>query len=237
MNISQKCNRRDHALEGERYLKKHDLDIYLEDAVKQMLRCKQLDGGGKIVDPATFLHKYFISVKIGDHILLRDFSYIKATPWNRLAFLTKFQHAFQHLSTDSFSWNDFHSLLCLLCLDFSKDVVQRAVKTASCQTDERLEVSFTDFFACLHVEFYYLEFSRKVESIFQEMSLEQNTQGEFKLPSKSIFKRIKEQIYNESVIFAPPMPLIEDICRNGFGLQYRDLILSLSSKLKICLDH
>ena len=237
-NNNSSSKRHDNAFDGEQYLKKHNLDIYLGDAVKQMLWCKKIggvSGGGKNVDPATFLHKYFTSVKKGDHIFLREFSYIKSTPWNRLTFITKFRQTFQHLGTDCFSCKEFHSLLCLICPDFSKVIVQRSVNTASCQLVQQSDtLSFTDFSACFSVEFYYLEFSRKVAIILQDLTVEQDSQGKSKLPSKSIFRWIKEQIYNqENSIFAPPMPLIEDVCRNGVDLQYHDFILSLGAKLDI----
>ena len=238
-NSNSNSKRDDSAFDGEQYLKEHDLDIYLGDAVKQMLWCKKLMGngtGGKNVDPANFLHKYFSSVKKGEHIFLREFSYIKATRWNRLTFLTKFRQTFQHLSSDCFSCKDFHSLLCLICPDFSKVITQRSVNTASCQVGEPSDViQFADFSACFHVEFYYMEFSRKVASIFQELAIDQDTQGKPRLPSKSIFRRIKEVIYNnnENSIFAPPMPLIEEVCRSGVDLQYGNFILSIGAKLEI----
>lgn len=228
-------NNNNNPLDGERYLKEHNLDIYFGDAVKQLLWSKQI--GGK-VDPSEFLHQYFTCVKKGEHVLLRDFAYVKATPWNRFSFLKIFRQTFQHLSSEEhnedelYACTDLHSLVCLLCPDFSRAVVQKSVTTGSMNDEKDSMISFTNFMACLHVEFYYLEFSDELRKIFHELVEEQNLQGKPSVPSKSIFRRIKERIYNDRLIFSPPMTLVEAICGSETDLQYHSFIVSLNSKFK-----
>uniref|UniRef100_A0A8D0EZN1 Centriolar satellite-associated tubulin polyglutamylase complex regulator 1 n=1 Tax=Strix occidentalis caurina TaxID=311401 RepID=A0A8D0EZN1_STROC len=65
---------------------------YMEDAVSQLLENREDISQYGI---ARFFTEYFNSVRQGTHILFREFSFVQATPHNRVSFLRTFWRCFR----------------------------------------------------------------------------------------------------------------------------------------------
>ncbi|XP_076328693.1 uncharacterized protein LOC143234883 isoform X3 [Tachypleus tridentatus] len=74
------------------YLENEHILVYLEDAVKQLTTHHQENPK---VKPAKFFRDYFRSVQQGGHILLREYDFIRATPYNRACVLHLFWQAYK----------------------------------------------------------------------------------------------------------------------------------------------
>ncbi|RXM28851.1 UPF0705 protein C11orf49-like [Acipenser ruthenus] len=68
--------------------------FYIEDALSQLLEHKEEYTQFGIV---RFFADYFNSVRNGNHILFREFSFVKATPHNRSSFLRAFWRSFRQI--------------------------------------------------------------------------------------------------------------------------------------------
>ena len=153
---------------AEQYLSNHNVELYFADAVKQLLEFKSENVR---LDPSVFLHEYFSSVNNGTHTLFRDYYFVSATPRNRSSFLKNFWDMFKHMATngDLLNIKDFHSLVCLLCPDFSYDILQRTVKIVLLDDSSDCLMSFSDFIYAFQFQFYYLEFIDKCQVIYSKI--------------------------------------------------------------------
>lgn len=83
------------------YLERFHVSLYLEDAIKLLLDCRD-------ERPLEFIAEYFNSMQRGDHVLLREFAYINAV-----------------------TVEDALQLLGLLCPDFPEALVRMAARLTS----------------------------------------------------------------------------------------------------------
>ena len=139
------------------YLEKHNIYLYVEDALCQLLLYK--DEQSKVI-PSKFLADYFRSVHEGSHTLYRNYSFISATPHNRSCFIRNVWSCFHHIAChrELLSVKEYHSLLCLLCHDFPLEMVQRTARIVL--MDDALDclMAFVDFLYAFQLQFYYEEY-------------------------------------------------------------------------------
>eukprot|EP00736_Rhodelphis_marinus_P000684 Rmarinus@m.17188 len=142
------------------YLKRYHIFLYLRDCIRLLAECRD-------EQPLAFVSKYFSSVLRGDHVLLREFSYVNATPHNRCCFLHAFKYAYSGLSIAAMTFSDYYQLICLLCPDFSISPIEEAAK---CLTDGSLrnEVSFDQFFPLFEILVFFSEFVTQAGHIFRK---------------------------------------------------------------------
>ncbi|CAL1265122.1 unnamed protein product [Larinioides sclopetarius] len=141
--------------ENANYLEKHNLLIYLDDAVAQMMSLRIENQANKI-KPTKFLKEYFCSVHQGTHVLFREYSFISATLYNRLCVMKAVMQIYKPLlyRDDRLNAKEYHSLLQLVWPNFPFDVVQVSFK--SFETPEQKEevgASFTEFVRALKSSF------------------------------------------------------------------------------------
>ncbi|KAM9754861.1 LOW QUALITY PROTEIN: centriolar satellite-associated tubulin polyglutamylase complex regulator 1 [Menidia menidia] len=153
------------AVPAEQYLADSHVLFYLSDAVTQLLEHKEEYTQFGLV---RYFAEYFSSVKNSNHVLFREFSYIRATPHNRASFIRVFWRCFRQVgkSGELLSPVEFRSLLQLLCPDFPLEVVQSAARMAV--MDDCL-LSFSDFIYALQLQLYYQEFLDSVLQIYQDL--------------------------------------------------------------------
>ncbi|XP_037539038.1 UPF0705 protein C11orf49 homolog [Nematolebias whitei] len=113
----------------------------------------------------------FSSVKNSNHVLFRDFNYIRATQHNRAAFIRVFWRSFRQIgkSGDLLSVLEYRSLLQLLCPDFPLEVVQRAARMVLMDDTTDCLMSFSDFIYAFQLQLYYQEFLDGVLLIYQDL--------------------------------------------------------------------
>ncbi|XP_048728460.1 centriolar satellite-associated tubulin polyglutamylase complex regulator 1-like isoform X2 [Ostrea edulis] len=149
----------------ERYLGKHHVLVYMEDAVAQLLEHREENSK---INPIKFLCEYFNSVRDGNHTMFREFSYIHATPHNRASFVRLFWKCYRQIGKkgDLLSIQEYHSLLSLLCSDFPFEPVQKTAKIIL--LDDALDclISFSDFIYAFQVQFYFEEFIEKSHEVY-----------------------------------------------------------------------
>ncbi|GFU43960.1 UPF0705 protein C11orf49 [Nephila pilipes] len=114
------------AIENTKYLLKYNIEFYLEDAVAQLLTLRSRNEGYEI--PEQFFMEYFSSVHKGTHVLLREFSFISATLYNRLCVVRAITLIYKPLlrRINNFDAKDYHSLIQLIWPTFPLSVVQSA---------------------------------------------------------------------------------------------------------------
>ncbi|XP_053741137.1 centriolar satellite-associated tubulin polyglutamylase complex regulator 1 isoform X2 [Synchiropus splendidus] len=142
--------------------------FYLSDAVTQLLEHKDEYTQFGVT---RYLAEYFSSVKNSNHVLFREFGYVRATPHNRASFLRVFWRCYRQIgkSGDLLSALEFRSLLQLLCPDFPVDTVRSAARIVL--MDDALDclMSFPDFLFALQLQLYYQEFLDSVLLIYQDL--------------------------------------------------------------------
>ena len=100
----------------------YHVSLYLEDAVKLLLDSRD-------ERPLEFMAEYFNTMQRGDHVLLREFSYCNATPYNRCCLMRRAWDALKAFDGQRpVSAADMCQLLGLLCPDFSLDLVHEAAR-------------------------------------------------------------------------------------------------------------
>ncbi|KAJ8416170.1 hypothetical protein AAFF_G00381920 [Aldrovandia affinis] len=152
----------------DEYLAEKNVLFYLEDAVNQLLEHKEEYIHFGIVRNFA---EYFSSVKSGNHILFREFGYVKATPHNRASFIHIFWRCFRQLGKngDLLAMVDYSSLLQLLCPDFPVEIVQKAARIVLMDDAMDCPMSFTDFLYAFQIQFYFEEFLESVSMIYQDL--------------------------------------------------------------------
>lgn len=138
------------------YLKEHYLEVYLEDAVAQLLTNRQEGNKSTTMRPCKFFKEYFTSVHQGTHILFREFSCVSATPYNRLCVLKAIMQIYKPLfyREERYNARDYHSILQLVWPDFRVQVVQDAFTAYDDdKKDEENCLKFLDFVKAMKASF------------------------------------------------------------------------------------
>ncbi|KAJ8248940.1 hypothetical protein GJAV_G00229430 [Gymnothorax javanicus] len=155
-------------LSVDEYLAKKNVLFYLEDAVNQLLDHREEYIQFGIV---RYFAEYFSSVRTGNHVLFREFSYVKATAHNRASFIRLFWRSFRQIGKngDLLAMMDYSSLLQLLCPDFPVEVVQKAARIVLMDDAMDCPMSFADFIYAFQIQFYFEEFLESVAMIYQDL--------------------------------------------------------------------
>ncbi|GIY80983.1 UPF0705 protein C11orf49 [Caerostris darwini] len=154
-------------IETKTYLEKHNLHVYLEDAIEQFL---SLSPENKI-KPVEFFKEYFGHVHKGTHILYREYPFITATLYNRLCVIKCVMKIFKPLLNREQKLNvkEYHSLLQLVWCDIPFAVVQSAFDTSVKQKKEEA-LSFLEFLKVLKDSFCVGEFCPKAKTVNSEVN-------------------------------------------------------------------
>ncbi|KAK6472554.1 UPF0705 protein C11orf49-like protein [Huso huso] len=152
----------------DEYLALEHVPFYIEDALSQLLEHKEEYTQFGIV---RFFADYFNSVRNGNHILFREFSFVKATPYNRSSFLRAFWRSFRQIGKngDLLTVMEYRSLLQLLCPDFPVELVQKAARIVLMDDAMDCLMSFPDFLYAFQIQFYYEEFFESIAVIYQDL--------------------------------------------------------------------
>lgn len=153
----------------EQYLAESNVLFYLSDAVNQLLEHREEYTQFGVI---RYFAEYFSSVKNSNHILFREFNYIKATPHNRASFIRVFWRCYRQIgkSGELLSMLEYRSLLQLLCPDFPVDLVKCAARIVLMDDDAtECLMSFSDFLYAFQLQFYYQEFLDSVLVIYQDL--------------------------------------------------------------------
>ncbi|XP_068996076.1 centriolar satellite-associated tubulin polyglutamylase complex regulator 1 [Embiotoca jacksoni] len=156
------------AVPAEEYLADSTVLFYLSDAVTQLLEHREEYTQFGVT---RFFSEYFSSVKNSNHVLFREFNYIRATPHNRASFIRVFWRCYRQIgkSGDLLSMLEFRSLLQLLCPDFPVETVQSAFRIVLMDDAIDCLLSFSDFLYAFQLQFYYQEFLDSVLVIYQDL--------------------------------------------------------------------
>ncbi|XP_029009607.1 centriolar satellite-associated tubulin polyglutamylase complex regulator 1 isoform X2 [Betta splendens] len=161
-------NRLSSSVPVDEYLADSSVLVYLSDAVTQLLEHKEEYTQFGVV---RYFAEYFSSVKNSNHVLFREYSYIRATLHNRASFIRVFWRCYRQIgkSGDMLSMLEYRSLLQLLCPDFPVEVVQSAARIVLMDDAIDCLMSFPDFLYAFQLQFYYQEFLDSVLAIYQDL--------------------------------------------------------------------
>lgn len=233
------CRRREReklrlAMTPETYSEKFNVHVYLQDIVKIILDRRE-------EKPIDLLHEYISVALKGEHVLLRDYSFISATQYNKACFLIQMKkifHGSPHYKV--VSAQDYHQCLCLLCTDFSREVIAEIAKvlpvhssysdTSSIEFHSSLasvpelfyKFDIEEIRKALNLFFYFDEFMEKAKGVFKDLG-----SGEFK-PEEQVMvslvftgiKGVYERNKNSSFLFP------------YFGTVIESLLLKAQHKVK-----
>ncbi|XP_052330677.1 centriolar satellite-associated tubulin polyglutamylase complex regulator 1 isoform X1 [Oncorhynchus keta] len=155
-------------LSVDEYLAETNVLFYLNDAVTQLLEHKEEYTQFGIV---RYFAEYFSSVKNGNHVLFREFGYIKATAHNRASFIRVLWRCFRQIGKngDLLAMLEYSSLLQLLCPDFPVEMVQHAARIVLMDDAMDCLMSFSDFLFSFQIQFYFEEFLESIAVIYQDL--------------------------------------------------------------------
>lgn len=172
-------------LTPEEYLAKHQILVYLEDAVQQLIDLKQ---DYPKVDPAQFFQEYFHMLMDGNHTLYREYQFVHTTPYNRASFIASFWKCFRQIgkSGDLLNVREYHSLLCLICPNFPLDLVQKTARIIFLEDAMDSLTSFADFLYAFQLQLYYEEFLQRCSDIYEKLiTTVRSPRGTVYIPSAS----------------------------------------------------
>ncbi|XP_013885630.1 centriolar satellite-associated tubulin polyglutamylase complex regulator 1 isoform X2 [Austrofundulus limnaeus] len=151
------------AVPAEQYLADSQVLFYLNDAVTQLLEHRE--------EYTQFGLVRFSSVKNSNHVLFREFSYIRATQHNRASFIRVFWRSFRQIgrSGELLSLLEYRSLLQLLCPDFPLELVQSAARMVLMDDATDCLMSFSDFIYAFQLQLYYQEFLESLLLVYQDL--------------------------------------------------------------------
>ncbi|CAK6966387.1 LOW QUALITY PROTEIN: centriolar satellite-associated tubulin polyglutamylase complex regulator 1 [Scomber scombrus] len=152
----------------DEYLADSNVLFYLSDAVTQLLEHKEEYTQFGVI---RYFAEYFSSVKNSNHVLFREYNYIRVTPYNRASFIRVFWRCYRQIgkSGDLLSMLEYRSLLQLLCPDFPMEMVQSAARIVLMDDAIDCLMSFSDFLYAFQLQFYYQEFLDSVLVIYQDL--------------------------------------------------------------------
>ncbi|GFY79034.1 UPF0705 protein C11orf49 [Trichonephila inaurata madagascariensis] len=155
------------SLENLKYFEKHNLQIYLDDAVTQMMSLR-LENQANKTKPTKFFKEYFCSVHQGTHVLFREYSFIKATLYNRLCVIKAITQIYKPLlyREDKLNCKDYHSLLQLVWPNIPFDVVQSSFDLfETLEQQEEVRLSFLEFVRAMKSSFCVGNFNYEAKII------------------------------------------------------------------------
>uniref|UniRef100_A0AAQ6ISC6 Centriolar satellite-associated tubulin polyglutamylase complex regulator 1 n=3 Tax=Anabas testudineus TaxID=64144 RepID=A0AAQ6ISC6_ANATE len=163
-----RMNRLNSTVPVDQYLADSSVLVYLSDAVTQLLEHKEEYTQFGVI---RYFAEYFSSVKNSNHVLFREYNYIRATPHNRASFIRVFWRCYRQIgkSGDLLSMLEYRSLLQLLCPDFPVEVVQSTTRIVLMEDAIDCLMSFSDFLFAFQLQFYYQEFLDSVLVIYQDL--------------------------------------------------------------------
>ncbi|KAM9854527.1 centriolar satellite-associated tubulin polyglutamylase complex regulator 1 [Aulostomus maculatus] len=166
--MTTRTNRFNSTVPDDEYLADSNVLFYLSDAVTQLLEHKEEYTQFGVI---RYFAEYFSSVKNSNHILFREFNYIKATPHNRASFIRVFWRCYRQIgkSGDLLSVLEYRSLLQLLCPDFPMEMVKSAARIVLMDDAIDCLMSFSDFIYAFQLQFYYQEFLDSMLVIYQDL--------------------------------------------------------------------
>lgn len=171
----------------KQYFKDHHLFIYLEDAVAQMLLNRQNGEESPAMKPAKFFKEYFTSVHQGTCVLFREFSFVSATPYNRLCVLKallQIHKPFLYHQEYRFDAKEYHEIVKLIFPDFPMQVIQDAFATYDDGKEKgEKRIKFIDFVRAMKDSFCKGEFD--VESAIVHKQLEDQIKEFSTIPAQS----------------------------------------------------
>ena len=142
-------------MDPDTYLQRHHLLTYVEDAVLLLLTCKDQDSKTR---PFELLANYFENVRNGSHVVLREYTFVSATPLNRRSFIAIVWQTYSHVPEcqQPMQLVELLSLLRLLCSDFPLAEMEK-VSRILCGHGSTTTgvVSFTDFLYIFQITFYF----------------------------------------------------------------------------------
>ena len=153
------------------YLAQHSLEVYLSDLAALLVR----EQNSSPANALKICAQYFDNVNKGTHILLREFSYVNATPKNRAAFLATARDAYRNTGQQVINGtHEVTGLLQLLCPDFPHALTEKAYRTyfaSATTTDEnahqsRQEIKLGDALRVTLLNFYFAEFFNRATEVF-----------------------------------------------------------------------
>ncbi|XP_035118504.1 centriolar satellite-associated tubulin polyglutamylase complex regulator 1 isoform X2 [Callithrix jacchus] len=220
---------------------------YMEDAVCQLLENREDISQYGI---ARFFTEYFNSVCQGTHILFREFSFIQATPHNRVSFLRAFWRCFRTVGKngDLLTMKEYHCLLQLLCPDFPLELTQKAARIVLMDDAMDCLMSFSDFLFAFQIQFYYSEFLDSVATIYQDLLSGKNPNtvivptssgqhrqrpalgeaGMLEGVEASLFCQCLENLCDRHKYSCPPPALVKEVLSNVQRLTFYGFLMALS---------
>ncbi|KAA8590594.1 centriolar satellite-associated tubulin polyglutamylase complex regulator 1 [Etheostoma spectabile] len=163
-----RMNRFNSTVPDDQYLADSNVLFYLSDAVTQLLEHKDEYTQFGVI---RYFAEYFSSVKNSNHVLFREYNYIRATPHNRASFIRVFWRCYRQIGKngDLLSMLEYRSLLQLLCPDFPLEILQSAARIVLLDDAIDCLMSFSDFLYTFQLQFYYQEFLDSVLVIYQDL--------------------------------------------------------------------
>lgn len=148
------------------YLSKHHLAIYMKDAVTQLLIYK---GKNSNVNITKFFHEYFKVVLNGRHVIFRNYSFVSATPHNRISFINMVYKCLYNFyqQNNAVSLNECINLVQLLCHDFKADIINDAFRTTTAFEQTGESAHFPAFLLSLQFHFCCEHLISKIDVIFK----------------------------------------------------------------------
>jgi hypothetical protein len=134
-------------LEPAQYIEESGIAMYLRDVVRLLL-------AQRTEKPLLFIHEYFQGVLKGENVVLREFGYVNSTSRNRLSFIINFEEAYKQMSEEeAMPVDDYHQLLVLLCPDFPRLLIDRALSMTGADAGKPLQ--FSKFSQAVQTCFFY----------------------------------------------------------------------------------
>ncbi|XP_025212599.1 UPF0705 protein C11orf49 homolog isoform X2 [Theropithecus gelada] len=236
------------ALPDYEYLAQRHVLTYMEDAVCQLLENREDISQYGI---ARFFTEYFNSVCQGTHILFREFSFVQATPHNRVSFLRAFWRCFRTVGKngDLLTMKEYHCLLQLLCPDFPLELTQKAARIVLMDDAMDCLMSFSDFLFAFQIQFYYSEFLDSVAAIYEDLLSGKNPNtvivptsssgqhrqrpalgeaGMLEGVEASLFYQCLENLCDRHKYSCPPPALVKEALSNVQRLTFYGFLMALS---------
>ncbi|XP_073869840.1 centriolar satellite-associated tubulin polyglutamylase complex regulator 1 isoform X13 [Macaca fascicularis] len=193
----------------------------------------------------------FNSVCQGTHILFREFSFVQATPHNRVSFLRAFWRCFRTVGKngDLLTMKEYHCLLQLLCPDFPLELTQKAARIVLMDDAMDCLMSFSDFLFAFQIQFYYSEFLDSVAAIYEDLLSGKNPNtvivptsssgqhrqrpalgeaGMLEGVEASLFYQCLENLCDRHKYSCPPPALVKEALSNVQRLTFYGFLMALS---------
>jgi len=153
--------------DNELYLDKHHIEFYLKDAIFQLHQLTD-----EKVNAASFLADYFFSVHKENHVLFREYSFVKTTSLNKKCFIKSVWSCFRNVAlygSELLSVKEYHSLVLLVCPDFPLDVIQKVAKIILMDDAKDCLIAFLDFLFTFQFQVFYEDFINITKSVYENL--------------------------------------------------------------------